>query len=48
LPLISVIGFLAYGEAFEWPVVLGAILIFTAVLVNLQAEHQRNNGRSKA
>lgn len=48
LPLISAIGFLAYGEAFEWPVVLGAILIFTAVLVNLQAEHQRNNSRSKA
>ena len=47
LPLISAIGFLAYGEAFEWPVVLGAILIFTAVLVNLQAEHQRNNSRSK-
>ncbi len=41
LPLISVIGFLAYGEAFEWPILLGAFVIFTAILVNLQAENQR-------
>ena len=43
LPLISLIGFLAYNEAFEWAVVFGAMLIFTAVLINLQAEHQRNS-----
>ena len=42
LPLISLIGFLAYNEAFEWAVVFGAMLIFTAVLINLQAERQRN------
>ena len=47
LPLISLIGFLAYNEAFEWAVVLGAMLIFTAVLVNLQSEHQRNSEVSK-
>ena len=47
LPLISIIGFLAYNEAFEWAVVLGAILIFTAVLINLQSEHQRNSAASK-
>ena len=47
LPLISLIGFLVYNEAFEWAVVLGAILIFTAVLVNLQSEHQRNSALSK-
>jgi len=47
LPLISLIGFLAYNEAFEWAVVLGAILIFTAVLVNLQSEQQRNSALSK-
>ena len=47
LPLISLIGFLAYNEAFEWAVVFGAMLIFTAVLVNLQAEHQRNIAVSK-
>jgi hypothetical protein len=38
---------LAYDEAFEWAVVFGAILIFTAVLVNLQAEHQRNSAALK-
>ena len=43
LPLISMIGFLAYNEAFEWAVVFGAMLIFTAVLINLQAERQRNS-----
>ena len=47
LPLISLIGFLAYNEAFEWAVVFGAMLIFTAVLINLQAEHQRNSAVSK-
>ena len=47
LPLISLIGFLAYGEAFEWTVVFGAMLIFAAVFVNLQAEHQRNSTASK-
>ena len=48
LPLISLIGFLAYNEAFEWAVIFGAMLIFTAVLVNLQAEHQRNIAISKS
>ena len=47
LPLITLIGFLAYGEAFEWIVVFGAMLIFAAVFVNLQAEHQRNSTASK-
>jgi len=42
LPLISLIGLMAYGEAFEWAVVIGAIFIFGAVLINLQAGHQRN------
>ena len=47
LPLISLIGFLAYNEAFEWAVVFGAMLIFTAVLINLQAERQRNSAAFK-
>ena len=47
LPLISMIGFLAYNEAFEWAVVFGAMLIFTAVLINLQAERQRNSAALK-
>ena len=48
LPLISLIGFLAYNEAFEWAVVFGAMLIFTAVLINLQAERQRNRAAFKS
>jgi drug/metabolite transporter (DMT)-like permease len=47
LPLISLIGFLAYNEAFEWAVVFGALLIFTAVLINLQAERQRSSAAFK-
>ena len=47
LPLIGLIGFLAYDEAFEWTVLFGAMLIFAAVFVNLQAEHQRNRTASK-
>ncbi|MDC3234520.1 DMT family transporter [Candidatus Puniceispirillum sp.] len=41
LPLISVIGFLVYGEAFELPILIGAGVIFVAILVNLKAEQQR-------
>ena len=40
LPLISVIGFLAYGEPFEVPILIGAGVIFIAILVNLKAEKQ--------
>ena len=47
LPLISLIGFLLYNEAFEWAVVFGAMLIFIAVLINLQAERQRNRAAFK-
>ena len=47
LPLISLIGFLAYDEAFEWAVVFGAMLIFSAVLINLQAERQRSSAAFK-
>ena len=43
LPLISVIGFLAYGEAFDLPILLGAVTIFIAVLLNLKAEKQRQS-----
>jgi drug/metabolite transporter (DMT)-like permease len=43
LPLISVIGFLAYGEAFELPILLGAVTIFIAIILNLKAEKQRQS-----
>jgi drug/metabolite transporter (DMT)-like permease len=44
LPLISVIGFLIYGEAFELTILLGAGIIFIAILLNLKAEKQRQSG----
>ena len=43
LPLISVIGFLAYGEAYELPILVGAGVIFMAILLNLKAEKQRQS-----
>tara|TARA_B100001093_G_scaffold425949_1_gene419649 strand:+ start:1436 stop:2317 length:882 start_codon:yes stop_codon:yes gene_type:complete len=43
LPLISVIGFLAYGEAFELPILVGAGVIFIAILLNLKFEKQRQS-----
>ena len=46
LPLISVIGFLAYGEAFELPILVGAGVIFIAILLNLKAEKQRQSRQS--
>jgi drug/metabolite transporter (DMT)-like permease len=44
LPLISVIGFLIYDEAFELTILLGAGIIFIAILLNLKAEKQRQAG----
>ena len=41
--LISVIGFLIYGEAFELPILLGAGIIFIAILLNLKAEKERQS-----
>ena len=46
LPLISVIGFLAYGEAFELPILVGAGVILIAILLNLKAEKQRQSRQS--
>ena len=40
----SMIGFLIYGEAFELPILLGAGIIFIAILFNLKAEKQRQSG----
>jgi drug/metabolite transporter (DMT)-like permease len=36
LPLVAVIGFLFYGEALEWPIMLGAVIILAANVVNLR------------
>ena len=46
LPLISVIGFLIYDEAFELPILVGAVVIFIAILLNLKAEKQRSARRA--
>ena len=46
LPLISVIGFLAYGEAFDLPILVGAGVILIAILLNLKAEKQRQSRQS--
>ena len=44
LPLISVIGFFYYGEMFEWPILVGAIIILFATFFNLQAEQKSQKG----
>jgi len=46
LPLIAFIGFVLYQEAFEWPVILGAVLVLVANIINLRAENKRNRSLS--
>lgn len=41
LPLISVIAFFLYGEVLEWPVLIGAALVFVANLFNIVSELKR-------
>lgn len=38
LPLISIIAYFLYQEVLEWPVVVGAIIVFGANLLNLRNE----------
>jgi uncharacterized membrane protein len=40
LPVIAAVGFYLYGEALEWPVVLGATLIFLGIWINLRGSHR--------
>ena len=42
LPLISVVGFFVYDEMFEWPIIIGALIIFFSTLLNLKAEQNQN------
>jgi len=42
LPLIAFIGFVLYQEAFEWPVIIGAVLVLAANTINLHSEHKKN------
>ncbi|MDC1382005.1 DMT family transporter [Candidatus Puniceispirillum sp.] len=46
LPLISVVGFLVYDEMFEWDVIIGALFIFFATLINLKAEQKQSQLKS--
>ncbi|MFC7703398.1 DMT family transporter [Plastorhodobacter daqingensis] len=41
LPLIALIGAVLYSESLEWPVLLGALIILTANLLNMRAEARR-------
>jgi len=41
LPLIAVVGALAYGEPLEWTVLLGAVVMLAGIWINVRAEHQR-------
>jgi drug/metabolite transporter (DMT)-like permease len=40
LPLITVIGFLLYGESIEWAVLFGACVMFVGNYVNIRAENR--------
>lgn len=40
LPLISVIGVMFYNEAFEWPIILGAVIVMGANLMNIITERR--------
>jgi drug/metabolite transporter (DMT)-like permease len=40
LPVIAAVGWYLYGEALEWPVVLGATLIFLGIWINLRGSHR--------
>ncbi len=41
LPLIAVVGMALYGEALEWPVLLGGAVIFAANWLNIRAQSPR-------
>ncbi len=42
LPVIGALAFVLYGEPLEWPVVLGAAIIFGANYLNVLTEHRRS------
>jgi len=42
LPLIAVVGAVAYGEPLEWTVLLGALVMLTGIWINVSAEQQRH------
>lgn len=40
LPVIAAVGWFVYGEALEWPVILGAALIFAGIWINLRGSNR--------
>lgn len=48
LPVIALIGVILYGEALEWPVLFGAVLIFGANYINILASNKKPNVSVKA
>lgn len=38
LPLISIVAFFLYGEVLEWPVLVGAVIVFLANIFNIVSE----------
>ncbi len=42
LPVIAVVGMVLYGEALDWPVFVGAAIIFAANYFNVFSESRRN------
>lgn len=44
LPLITLVGFLFYGEPIEWIVLLGACIMFVGNYVNIRAENRMPMG----
>jgi len=44
LPLITLVGFMLYGEPIEWAILLGACVMFTGNYINVRAEKQAHSG----
>jgi drug/metabolite transporter (DMT)-like permease len=42
LPLIAVVGYIAYNEAIDWYVLFGAFVMLIGNFINIQAERQKN------
>lgn len=41
LPLIAIVAFFLYAEALEWPILLGAAVVFVGNIINIRSELKR-------
>ncbi|UCF95177.1 MAG: DMT family transporter, partial [Desulfobacterales bacterium] len=46
LPLIAAVGFVFYGEPWEWLVLAGAVVMFAGNFLNIRAEQRRSRATS--